>query len=85
MTADGSGDSLIKPEDLDNYSAPPPSIINPISENPRGNHDDIQPSELDPDAVEPDIEIRPDDPIFGPDENQEERNIFDFIDNTCDI
>ena len=85
MTADGSEDSLIKPEGLDNYSVPPPSIIDPTSEQPTGNHADVQPAELDPDAVDPDIEIRPDDPIFGPDENEGERNIFDFIDNICNI
>ena len=80
-TADGSEDSFIKPEGIDNYSVPPPSIIDPTSEQPTGNHADVQPAELDPDAVDPDIEIRPDDLIFGPDENEGEKNIFDFIDN----
>ena len=40
---------------------------------------------LDPDAVDLDIEIRTDDPIFSPDENEGERNIFDFIVNICNI
>ena len=85
MTADGSEDPLIKPEGLDNYSVPSPSIIDPTSEQPTGNHADVQPTELDPDAVEPDIETCPGDPIFGPDENEGEKNIFDFIDNVCNI
>ena len=85
MTADGLEDFLIKPEGLDNYSVPPPSIIDPTSEQPTGNNTDVQPAELDADAVDPDIEIRPDDPIFGPDENEGERNIFDFTDNICNI
>ena len=85
ITADGSEDSLIKPEGLDNYSVPPPSIINHTSEQPTGNHADVQPAELDPDAVDLDIEIRPDDRIFSPDENEGERNIFDFIVNICNI
>ena len=55
ITADGSEDSLIKPEGLDNYSVPPPSIINHTSEQPTGNHADVQPAELDPDAVDLDI------------------------------
>ena len=85
ITADGSEDSLIKPEGLDNYSVAPPSIINHTSEQPTGNHADVQPAELDPDAVDLDIEIRPDDPIFSPDENEAERNIFDYIVNICNI
>ena len=85
ITADGSEDSLIKPEGLDNCSVPPPSIINHTSEQPTGNHADVQPAELDPDAVDLDIEIRPDDRIFSPDENEGERNIFDFIVNICNI
>ena len=85
ITADGSEDSLIKPEGLDNYSVAPPSIINHTSEQPTGNHADVQPAELDPDAVDPDIEIRPDDPIFSPDDNEAERNIFDYIVNICNI
>ena len=60
MTAVKSGYSLIKPEGLDNYSVPPPSIIDPTSEQPVGNHTDVQPAELDLDAVDSDIEIRPD-------------------------
>ena len=51
MTADESEDSLIKPERLDNYIVAPPSIIDPTSDQPTGNHADIQPAELDPDAV----------------------------------
>ena len=85
MTADGSEYSLIKPEGLDNYSVPPTFIIDPTSEQPTGNHADVQPAELDPNVVDPDIEIRSDDPIFGSDENEGERNIFDFIDNICNI
>ena len=50
MTADGSKNR---------------SIIDATSEQPTGNHTDVQPAELDPDAVDPDIEIHPDDPIFG--------------------
>ena len=37
ITADGSEDSLNKPEGLDNYSVPLPSIIDPTSEQPTGN------------------------------------------------
>ena len=85
MTADESEGSLIKPEGLDNYSVSSPSIIDPTSEQPTGNHTDVQPAELDPDAVDPDIEICPDDPILDPDENEGEKNIFDFIDNVCNI
>ena len=73
MTTDGSEHSLIKPEDLDNYSVPTPSIIDPTSEQPIGNHADVQLAELDPDAVDPDIEIHPDDTIFGPDENERKK------------
>ena len=51
MTADESEDSLIKPERLNNYIVAPPSIIDPTSDQPIGNHADIQPAELDPDAV----------------------------------
>ena len=83
VTTEGSEDSLIKPEGLDNYSVPPPPIVGPTSEQPTGNHADVQPAELDPDAVDPDVEIRPDYPIFDPNENEGERNIFDFIDNIC--
>ena len=82
-TAEGSEDFLIKLEGLDNYSVPPPPIVDPTSAQPTGNHADVQPAELDPDAVNPDIEIRPDYPIFGPDENEGGRNIFNFIDNIC--
>ena len=85
MTADESEGSLIKPEGLDNYSVSSPSIIDPTSEQPTGNHTDVKPAELDPDAVDPDIEICPDDPILDPDENEGEKNIFDFIDNVCNI
>ena len=85
MTANESEDSLIKPEGLDNYSVPPPSTIDPTSEQPTRNHADVEPAELNPDAVDPDIEIHPDDPILGPDENEGGRNIFDFIDNICNI
>ena len=67
------------------YIVAPPSIIDPNSNQPTGNHADVQPAELDPDAVDPDIEIRPDDPIFSPDENEAERNIFDYIVNICNI
>ena len=87
MIVDGSEDSLIKPEGLDNYNVPPPSIIDPTNEQTTGNHVDVQPAELDPDTVDPDIEIHPDDPIIGPNENEKEgkRNIFEFIDNICNI
>ena len=76
MTANnGSEDCLIKPEGLDNFSVPPTSTIDPTSQQPTGNHADVQPAELDPAAADPDIEARPDDPIFGPDENEGEKNI----------
>ena len=75
MTANnGSEDCLIKPKGLDNFSVPPPSTIDPTSEQPTGNHADVQPAELDPAAADPDIEAHPDDPIFGPDENEGEKN-----------
>ena len=82
ITADGSEDSLIKPEGLDNYSVAPPSIINHTSEQPTGNHADVQPAELDPDAVDPDIEICPDEPIFGTMKMKRKKNV---IDNICNI
>ena len=42
--------------------------VDPTSEQPTGNHTDVQPAELDPDAVDPEDEIRPNDPIFCTDE-----------------
>ena len=73
MIADGSEDFLIKLEGLDNYSVPTPSIIDSTSEQPIGNHADVQLAELDPDAVDPDFEIHLDDTIFGADENERKK------------
>lgn len=85
VTADGSEDELVKPKGLDHYVVPPPSIVDPSNAEPQENRDEVEPTELDPDAVEPDLlEINDTDEIFGTNE-EGERNIFDFIDNLCDV
>ncbi|XP_065658758.1 jerky protein homolog-like [Hydra vulgaris] len=83
MTSDGSEDSLVKPEGLDCYKVPPPSIIDPGSDQPIGNQGDIQPVEVDDAINESANEILPDDTFIGPDEKECEVHIFDFIDNIC--
>ena len=37
ITADGSDDSLIKSEGLDDYVVPPPSVVDPSLEPSKGN------------------------------------------------
>ena len=82
ITADGSNDSLIKPEGLDDYVVP--SVFDPSLEPSKGNQNDVQPMDMDTDMIDDNdglLEITDDAMFFAPDEDDGERNLFDFIDN----
>ena len=82
ITADGSDDSLIKPEGLD--VVPPPSVVDPSLEPSKGNQNDVQPMGMDTDMIDDNdglLEITDDAMFFVPHEDNGERNLFDFIDN----
>ena len=84
ITADGSDDSLIKSEGLDDYVVPPPSVVDPSLEPSKGNQNDVQPMDMDTDMIDDNdglLEITDDAMFFAPDEDDGERNLFDFIDN----
>ena len=86
LTADGSEDNLVKPEGLDDYVVPAPSIVDALVSRPKENSDQVVPAEVDPDSIEPDLVVIDDtDEILGADEEEGERNIFDFIDNLCEV
>ena len=86
LTADGSEDNLVKPEGLDDYVVPAPSIVDALVSHPKENSDQVVPVEVDPDVVESDlVAIDETDEILGADEEEGERNIFDFIDNLSEI
>ena len=84
LTADGSEDNLVKPEDLSEYIVPAPLIVDASVSQPEENRDQVVPAEVDPDSIEPDMVIDENEEIFEPEE-EGERNLFDFIDNLCDI
>ena len=85
LTADGSEDNLVKPEGLSEYIVPAPLIVDASVSQPEENRDQAVPAEVDPDSIEPDMVIDENEEIFAPDEEEGERNLFDFIDNLCDI
>ena len=84
ITADGSDDSLIKPEGLDDYVVPPPSVVDPSLEPSKGIENDVQPMDIDTDMIDDNdglLEITDDVMFFAPEEDDVERNLFDFTDN----
>ena len=84
ITSDGSEDSLIKLKGFNNYNVLPPPIINPTSKQPKGNHTDVQPVEVDPNSIDDNAnKICPDDLFFGPEENESDSIYFDCINNNC--
>ena len=86
LTADGSEDNLVKPEGLDDYVVAAPSIVDALVSLPKENSDQVVPAEVDPDSIDPDLVVIEDtDEILGADEEEGERNIFDFIDNLCEV
>ena len=84
ITADVSDDSLIKPECLDDYVVSPPSVVDPSLKPLKGNQNDVQPMDMDKDMIDDNdslLGITDDAMFFVPDEDDGERNLFDFIDN----
>ena len=80
ITCNCSDDLSIKPEDLNDYILPPPSIVHPTLEKPKGNYDDIQTIELDPDPLDDGPnEIIADNNYLVPDEDDDERNTGQMI------
>ena len=80
ITCDCSDDLSIKPEDINDYILPPPSIVDPTLEKPKGNYDDIQPIELDSDPLDDGPnEIIADNNYLVPDEDDDERNTGQMI------
>ena len=80
ITTDGSDDSLIKLEGLDDYVVLPLSVVDPSLEPSKGIENDVQPMDIATDMIDDNdglLEITDDVMFFAPDE----RNLFDFTDN----
>ena len=85
ITADGSDDSLIKPEGLPNYQVPPPSMLDPENAAGSDNSSNLVPVE-DEESFEKVLELSNEDEMLSPADDEYEAadgNIFDFIDQIC--
>ena len=72
----------IKAESLPEYQVPPPSLVEPLGSTAVSNLKEVSPREID--IIESNNEINEtaeNDEFFGPDEDNGERNLFNFIDN----
>ena len=82
ITSDRLDAFLIKPDGLNDYNVPAPSKGDATIEHPKGNHNDVKPTEVDSDVIDDGRnEILADDNMFALNEDDGERNAFDFIDN----
>ena len=81
ITADGSDDVSIKPEGLSDYQVPPPALINAMTENGESNMDTTPISTRSTEAEKVNqTPIIDGDELFASDEDNGQRNVFDFID-----
>lgn len=82
ITSDRLDGFLIKPEGLNDYIVPASSKADATIEHPKGNHNDVKPTEVNPDVIADGCnEVLADGNIFALNEDDGERNAFDFIDN----
>ena len=82
ITADGSEDHPIKPEGIPEYQVPPPSLVEPVGSTGVSSLNEVSPREIDVNESNNEInEITENDELFGPGEDNGERNLFDFISN----
>ena len=80
INADCSEDYLVKPEDLPEYQVPP--LVEPVGGTAVSNLNKFSPRQIDVNKSNNKInEIVENDRFFGPDEDNGERNLFDFINN----
>ena len=80
ITEDGSDDHLIKPEGLSEYQVPPPSLVRPVRSTAVSTLNKVSPREIDVnESNNKNNEIAENDEFFGPDEDNGERHLFDFI------
>ena len=80
LTADGTDDDLVQPEDLQNYNVPPPTMIDPsdnlaLSSQPEQSLQDDDIEEEDDSSLE-EMEV---------DEGDGDRNIFDIISHAMSV
>ena len=78
ITADGSEDHLIKPEGLPEYRVPSPSLVEPVGSTAISNLNEFLLRNESSNEIN---ETAENDEFSGPDENNGEKNLFDFIDN----